>query len=312
VTTQAQAMNEGALIRALPTLATLVVTGSERQSWLAGMLTADIAGLTPGRGCYALSVGKTGRIQADVWVLVEAERILLGVPESLAAGLHKTLNDFLIMEDAELELGDVRHGWWLAHGPAAATVADAARTAGASAAVAQLGEIATAILAAPPAVNNFIEVITQVPGTLLATPDGWERIRIENMLPRFGVDFDVGSFPQEACLENLAVSFNKGCYLGQEAVFMLEKRGHVNKRLVRLVLDEELALDKGASVAAVQPDKDDEEKVVGEVTSSIADGGRTWVIALVRYKYTQNGTALRIGERAATVSCLSSRERACA
>ncbi len=56
-------------------------------------------------------------------------------------------------------------------------------------------------------------------------------------MPRFGVDFDDQTLPQEASLERLAVSFNKGCYLGQETVFMLEKRGHAKKRLMRLAID---------------------------------------------------------------------------
>ena len=57
-------------------------------------------------------------------------------------------------------------------------------------------------------------------------------------MPRFGVDFDDKTYPQEAQLEKVAVSFDKGCYLGQEVVCMLEMRGHVKRKLVPVVLDD--------------------------------------------------------------------------
>jgi folate-binding protein YgfZ len=121
------------------------------------------------------------------------------------------------------------------------------------------------------------------------------------MLPRFGVDFDVGCYPQEASLESLAVSFHKGCYVGQEAVFMLEKRGHVGKRLVRLIVDGAGEIGKGSPVLLG-------DDTVGEVTSAIEDDGRTFAMALVRYKHTTSGTELLVGGHRAVVSCLAPRE----
>lgn len=303
VNAQIEAMERGALVRAMPRLTTIVVTGPDRQTWLAGMLTADIKSLSPGRGSYALSVAKNGRLQAEVWVCLDAERILLGVAEPLADGLVEAMNRYLIMEDAEIARAAEPMSWWLAHGPEAKAVAEAARSIGAVVGLGSLGEIETAVIVVPEGAHPSLgELFTQPRGALLATPEGWERVRIERMLPEFGVDFDVGCYPQEACLESLAVSFNKGCYLGQEAVFMLEKRGHVQKRLVRLVLDGEEAPAAGAEITT--PDG----KKVGAVTSSIADEGKSWVIGSVRYKQTASGTELEIGGRPATVSCLGVRE----
>ena len=168
--------------------------------------------------------------------------------------------------------------------------------------MAKLGELQTAIIAAPAGIPNFAEVLVQADGAVLATPAGWDRIRIEQHLPLWGVDFQAGCFPQEASLEHLAVSFNKGCYTGQEAVFMLQKRGHVNKRLVRLQLDDAAELAAGAAITTPEGD------TVGEVTSSVSDGANAYAMALVRYKHTPTGTRLKIGERDATVSCVSARE----
>ena len=63
------------------------------------------------------------------------------------------------------------------------------------------------------------------------------RRSIEHGLPRFGAEVDATLYPQEAALEKLAVSFSKGCYLGQEVVYMLQERGHVKRKLVPLDLE---------------------------------------------------------------------------
>lgn len=300
---QIQAIDEGALVRAMPELSTIAVTGPDRQTWLAGMLTNDVKSLPVGAGAYALSVNKSGRLQAETYVVLGEDRILLGVRSELAAEVFEAMDRYLIMEDAELEMVDPSPSWWLAHGPKAEVVASAAREAEATVGMGHLGEIPTAFIAlAQGAHPSPGELLTRPDGALLATPEGWERIRIERMIPRYGVDFEKGCYPQEACLESFAVSFNKGCYLGQEAVFMLEKRGHVAKRLVRLVLDGGAAPEAGTAITTVDGDE------VGKVTSSIADRGKAWVIGSVRYKHTASGTKLEIGDRAATVSCLGIRE----
>ena len=206
------------------------------------------------------------------------------------------------MEDAELVLPDEQPGWWLAHGPKAEQVVDAARGVGAAAAFGHLGELPTAIVASPTSVPNVVETLTDVSGVVLATPDGWERIRIERMLPRYGVDFEANCYPQEACLEHLAVSFDNGCYVGQEAVFMLEKRGHVKKRLVRLIVEGDEPVPRGTPVTTPEGEE------VGHVTSSIHADGKTWAMGLVRYKQTLSGTELKVGQSPATVSCLAVRE----
>lgn len=302
VTTQIRAIEEGALVRAMPGLGTLEVTGPERQSWLSGLVTNDLSALKPGQGCYALHVTKNGRVLAELWVLLEDERILLGAHAADLKELFETMDRYLIMEDAELALVEAQHGWWLAHGPNADKVVEAARGVGAPAALGHLGELPTAIVASPQSVPNVVETLTDAEGAVLATPDGWERIRIERMLPSYGIDFEANCYPQEACLEHLAVSFDKGCYVGQEAVFMLEKRGHVKKRLVRLVVEGEQAVPAGTPVTT--PEGED----VGKVTSSIHADGKTWAMALVRYKKTLSGTKLEVGQAPATVSCLAVRE----
>ena len=95
-------------------------------------------------------------------------------------------------------------------------------------------------------------------------PAGWNALRLECAVPQFGSDFGDTTYPQEANLEKIAVSFDKGCYLGQEVVCMLEMRGHVKRRLVAVVLDGSEPPSRGAVVS------DEAGAVAGEVTSAAA------------------------------------------
>src|SRR5690606_38101683 len=81
-----------------------------------------------------------------------------------------------------------------------------------------------------------------------AEGDLFDALRVERGLPRFGGEFDTTFYPQEANLEKLAVSFDKGGYLGQEVVYMLENRGHVKKKLVPLDLEGDAPAAPGAAI----------------------------------------------------------------
>jgi len=303
VQAQIRAFEQGALVRPIPELRTMLLTGEERHSWLNGMVTCNVAELTPGQGAYGLSVTKNGRIQAELWMSFGEEQITIGVEETAFDATLEAMNGYLIMEDADLEASSEATSWWLAHGPQVEAVAAEARKGGAEATLTKLADVDTALIHAPQGLMSQVgEALLSSRSAVLATAEGWERIRIERMFPRFGVDFGTKNYPQEASLESMAVSFNKGCYLGQEAVFMLQKRGHVSKRLVRLMFDSPVALEPEAEVLNA------EGKSVGAVTSVVHTDERTMAMAMVRYKQTQSGTELTASGHAATVSCLAERE----
>ena len=101
----------------------------------------------------------------------------------------------------------------------------------------------------------------------------WERWRIVRGMPRFGVDGDVDDLPQEAGLE-AAVSFGKGCFLGQEAVAKVRNLGHPRRRLLHLRTE-------GVTAAGEPLVADGKE--VGHVTSAAARGHGTVLLASVRW-----------------------------
>jgi len=131
----------------------------------------------------------------------------------------------------------------------------------------------------------------------IATEGAWDRARVEHGVTAFGVDFDDTNYPQEASLERDAVSFEKGCYLGQEAVFMLEKRGHVKKRIVQLHVDG--AVETGDPITL--PDGAE----VGRVTSrAVRPAGGNLALGFVKYKQARADTELRVGASRAVVTAL--------
>jgi hypothetical protein len=120
--------------------------------------------------------------------------------------------------------------------------------------------------------------------------DGYERARVEAGVPRMGVDMDDRTIPQEALLERDAVSFTKGCFVGQELVCRIDTRGHVNRLLRRLRATASVA--PGAEITS-------DGKTVGAVTSA-AD---TVALALVR-REVEPGATVAIAGTPATVEAL--------
>ncbi|WP_437950800.1 glycine cleavage T C-terminal barrel domain-containing protein [Sorangium sp. So ce296] len=309
---QRRALREGALVQPMPELGTLIVTGSDRQTWLNGLVTCDLApqkplpagakAAPPAGGAYGLNVVKTGKIFAEVWIVIAEDRIYVGALRDRIEALRESFDRYLIMEDAELADATGEHAWVFAHGPRAADLAAAGRAAGADAAIVDWTGLGGALFVAPrQAEGAVLEALRAAGGAgpvLPTTAAAWEVLRVENNVPRFGVDFDDQNFPQEASLEERAVSFNKGCYLGQETVFMLQMRGHAKKRLVQLAVEGEDAVPAGAEIAL--PDG----AAVGAVTSQVKDPGGPRVLALgfVKYKHATVGAELRVAGRAAEIT----------
>lgn len=270
-------------VYAMPDRAAIVVTGKDRTSWLNGMVTSDVAKLAPGKAQYGLLVEKKGRIQTDFYVVASADALALAVPRDLRESVLATLDHHLIMEDAELTTPEL--AWFYAAGPGALELA---RSKGADFA----GELD--LLGA----GGAMIATSDAPALgELGDPATFEALRIERGLPRFGAEFDAAFYPQEANLEKLAVSFDKGCYLGQEVVYMLENRGHVKKKLVPLDLDGDGAVPAGAPVTTAEGD------AVGEVKSSAIGPTRNAPVAIgmVKWAHAKPGTSLLVDGRKATV-----------
>ncbi len=247
-------------------LATLVVTGKDRVSWLNGLVTCDLVKRREGEARYGLVVSRSGRVLADLVLVVELDRAFVVVAGEAVERLRAHLEHYLVMEDVETAPASDGFEPWLLHGPRSADVLVAARAAGAWGGLVDRTGLGGALVLAPVErqadVRAAIEASVQGAGGAIGDAAGWEALRLERGVPRFGVDFDDKTYPQEASLERTAVSFDKGCYLGQEVVCMLEMRGHVKRKLVPVVLDGVRLPPRGAAVT------DEAGVSIGEVTSA--------------------------------------------
>ena len=291
-----RAAREGALLQPRPDLAAFAVTGADRLSWLNGLVTCDLAKLEPGAGAYGLAVGKTGRIMAELWFLAAPDRVLVGVARDRLEMIRAHFDRHLIMEDAELS-EPLPRSFLFAHGPRAAGLVAQARAFDADAAqIDWTGRGEAAVILAPEGKADSLKIaLLHRAGEDRAEASGeaWEALRIAWGLPRVDVDFDDQTLPQEASLEKLAVSFNKGCYLGQETVFMLEKRGHARKKLMRLSVAGDEPVSAGAELTLPA------DGAVGSVTSAtpaLEDAG--WLaLGYVKYKHATPEVTLSLGGR---------------
>ncbi len=296
-----RALHEGALLLRAPALGTLEITGKERQTWLNGMVTCDLAPKRAGEGAYGFAVGKNGKLLAEVFVVLDDERILLGVAANRLEMLAQHFDKYIIMEDVTLEDVSSSFGWTLAHGPQAANLVAIARAHGAvaAAAVDMTGKGGALLVLDANSAEGIETRLQKEKGAPIVLGDEptWDKLRVEIGISKWGVDFTDDNYPQEAALEQLGVSFQKGCYLGQEAVFMLQMRGHVKKKIVRLAIEGADPLSNSAPITL--PDN----TAVGHVTSSTPNPDKPGIIALgyVKWKHTPSGTELAVDGRKSVV-----------
>jgi folate-binding protein YgfZ len=223
--------------------------GADRTSFLQGMLTNDVVGLRPGHGCAALLLTIQGRVTADLRVAATEDALLLDVDVRARDDLVAALEKLIIADDVELVEPAVGLALIGVEGPGAdACLADAVPPAGTyvhrDAVVADVAVrvVRASEVAGPGYVLHVPAAHAPVVWDALvaagARPCGMEALegrRVEVGVPRIGLDMDGSTLALEVPVE-AAISTSKGCYLGQEVVARGTARGHVNRRLVGLVL----------------------------------------------------------------------------
>jgi len=291
----------------------LVVSGPDRASFLQGLLTNDIAALAAGRGCYAAYLTPQGRMIADLFVYELADLMLLTVPIGIKDSLLAKLDRLIFTED--VKLGDVTATFaqTAVVGPEAASISSLvldgvsaetlsslpehgnlrARFEGQTAIVTRVtdtGEPGFDVFVERPSAEAFR---SRLAGRGVAELDvaTAESLRIEAGVPRFGPDMDEETIPLEAGIESRAISFTKGCYVGQEVIVRVLHRGHgrVARKLVGLILDDGPAPAAGAIVRSG-------EREVGRITSGAISPALKKPIALayIHRDFVAAGTVLAI------------------
>jgi folate-binding protein YgfZ len=270
--------------------AVLRVTGSERESWIQGVQTADVLGVPALGARQTLFLNARGRALCDALLWRLPEELLVVVPTDRIEPLRAHLDGLLIMEDAELSIATDLHRLRLCPSGAEELIA--------ALLPAQREELASIHGAPTPLGLELLLPEAQAQSLLAAIPlrpdlEALERERIALGVPKFAQDFDDSSTPLEAGLD-AQIAFGKGCYVGQEVIAMATYRGRVPWNLVRLeVAGAPPAI--GSALDTVRGGK-------GKVTSSASLGNSSALLGIVHREKIEPGSELLLADgRTATV-----------
>ena len=269
----------------------LQFTGPDRVSFLQGMLSNDLRALNTFDGQQAMILNQQGKVLADVRVLCAMNSFYLDFWEPLKEKIVVHLNRYLVAD--EVEINDPSANWKMLsmQGPRAQELL--AQVFGhvelpsrpAQHTMVQFDDSPICVVRADHSGQSgydlvveksllaaFAQRLTQL-GAFWVGEEAQKTLRIEAGIPRYGVDFTEDNLLLEVGLDD-AVSFTKGCYLGQEVVERIRSRGHVNKKLCGLLLDGDEPANFGDPISAAA------DKEVGRITSSVVSLALNRPIAL--------------------------------
>ncbi len=287
----------------------LEVTGKQRQKFLQGMLSNDVAALQPGQGCRAAFLSAKGAVQALLRVLVDTDAVWIETMAQGLASLQRSLEHYRVgapvrfapRPEAVLAVvgptaADVLAAAGVASAPSVPEAHVAATIAGQPVRVARAGDLPGSgyVVHTPAEVVAAAWRALHLAGARPVGRDALDALRIESLRPWYGTDVDESNLLHETGLLHECHSPSKGCYVGQEVVARLEGRGgHVNKTLRGLRLA--APAEAGAAVTAG-------EREIGRITTA-AVSPRLGPVAMgyVHRDYFAPGAEVQVLGRPATV-----------
>jgi folate-binding protein YgfZ len=233
----------------------LALSGQDAAEFLNGQVTNDVARLTPGEGCYAAFLTHKGKMLGDLRILLTEEELLLDTERVALQALFDMIRRFSIGYRVELHKRTLQTALLSLIGPRSEEVLERGhsgtgalglaagehshalgRLAGMSARAIRT-DVGVDVLCDAEGADRVREALLAA-GARTVSEQAAEIIRVERGRPRYGVDLDDTTIPQEAGLNERAVSFTKGCYVGQETVARLYYRGKPNRLLRGVRLSE--------------------------------------------------------------------------
>lgn len=303
---EARAARESAALFDFSDWSRVEIVGADRKSFLHNFCTNDVNALEPGGGCEAFLTNIKGRILGHVLVSERDDALRLVSVPGTAEAIVEHLDRYLISEDARLSNVSAEVAGLCLIGPAAADVLHE-----------QFGVDAGALSMCANVRSGVVEVLrvpfAPQPGYLLSTGneaaadlwrqltgagvapagrDVWHVLRIAARFPLYGVDISEENIAQEANRTAQAISFHKGCYLGQEPIARLDALGHVNRLLcsVRFAAAG-AALAVGTTVLDQQGGQE-----IGAIKSSAIDpvDGRARALAMLKAGFAASGSKVAV------------------
>jgi folate-binding protein YgfZ len=306
----------------------LALTGPGAVEFLNGQVTNELVGLSPGEGCYAAFLTHKGKMLGDLRILAVAgtehtqpavggsradnmaaqkpSELLLDTERGALQALFDMIRRFKVGYDVELHKRTLESSLLSFIGPDAEALVTKAFALGDaqlpasehSHLLAHLGQTPVRLIRTDMGIDALLEAgalatvrgALDAAGAISVSEAAAEIVRVEHGRPRYGIDLDESTIPQEAALNERAVSFTKGCYVGQETVARLYYKGKPNRHLRGLRLSE--PTEPGAPLALG-------ERSVGSLGSSVISPGLGPIgLALVR-REAEPGATVSVGAQGA-------------
>jgi len=281
------------------------VLGPDGPEYLQGQVTNDVESVGVGEGQYAALLDRKGHMQADLRVLrVGEEAILLDTEPAAKDAALRHLTMYSIGRDVQVLDASAERGAVSLIGPRAVEMAgtpplpefanEATTIAGVD--VVAVGTRDGIDLLHPAAERERVVAALSEAGAVEVSPEAVEILRVESGVPRFGAEMDTATMPAEAGIVEDAVSFTKGCYIGQETVARLHYKGKPNRHLRGLRLSGAAA--PGAALRLG-------EKEVGTLGGSVVSPLLGPIgLAIVR-REAEPGVELAVGEDGVTAEVVA-------
>jgi tRNA-modifying protein YgfZ len=307
-----RALREGCALFDRSARGKLALRGDGAVEFLNGQVTNELADLRPGEGRYATFLTPKGKMLGDLRILAVASpgaeadappaELLLDTERSSLQALFDMIRRYKVGYDVELQKRTVERGMLSLIGPGAVATSgandlgDAAEHAGTAVEIDGIEALAVRTdvgvdLICDAADGQRLTAALAARGAVAVSESAAEVLRVESGRPRFGFDMDDTTIPQEAALNERAVNFTKGCYVGQETVARLHYKGKPNRHLRGLRLSAPVAGGEELRLG---------ERVVGHVGSSVVSPTLGPIaLALVR-REAELGATVEVGEDGTT------------
>jgi tRNA-modifying protein YgfZ len=239
-TSEYELVTESAGLLERPGRAMFAVRGGEAADFLQGQVSNDVESLSPGQGCYATILNHKGKLRTDLRVLRGADFFWLDTDAIGHAVLRHMLDTYTLGRDVSWEDVGESHALLSLIGPAADDLIDSPPPAeehsfvDSGAGLWVRTDVGIDLLCSTARAQELRAEL----GVEDVSEEVAECVRIESGRPRLGFDMDAETIPQEAGINERAVNFDKGCYVGQETVARLHYKGKPNRHLRGLLLSE--------------------------------------------------------------------------
>ena len=269
----------------------LILRGEDRRSFLHNFCTNDVESLADGEACEAFVTDMRGHVVSHVWISAQPDGLWLHAVGSSLETLASHLEKYVITEDVVIEDRTMSTSRAVVCGVDCEAAADViVATSPVRVHRATVGWVGDrdVLLWVEGEEDQELPLAALAAGVPVGSPESFDARRIAALLPIVGQDIGPETLAQEVDRDALAISFEKGCYLGQETIARVQSRGRVNRLLRGLECDGRWWPETGAVILGEQ------ETEVGRISSvaprDVSGGGPVVALAVVRREVAESGT----------------------